>query len=262
MKLTLYHINAFTDKLFSGNMAAIIPLQEWLPDEILANIAAENNVPQTAFYIPSETGYHLRWFTPFEEMDLCGHATIGAAMIISKVENNTSEYIAFSTKSGIINVKCTENWYTLDFPIDQFQLAIPPPGLTESLRANEVLETYKGKNDYMVVLGSEAEVVNLEFDLFAFSTVPTRGIIITAPGDEVDFVSRFFAPQLGFGEDHVTGSSFTTLIPYWAEQLNKTQLVAKQLSKRGGDVRCELKSDRALIGGEAIIYMTGEIHLI
>ncbi len=260
MKLNIYQIDAFTGQLFSGNPAAVVPLENWLPDEVLQNIAAENNLAETAFYVPNETGYHIRWFTPSVEVELCGHATLASAYVIFNILGFEGDLIRFESLSGELTVHCKDNWLTLNFPVDQYHFAVPPPALMESLATASILEVYKGKTDYMVVLDSEAEVRDLDFDIIVLSTIPARGIIITAPGDEVDFVSRFFAPQSGVDEDPVTGSAHTTLIPYWAEKLSKTELTAKQLSKRGGYLKCELDGDRVNIGGQARIYLRGEIE--
>lgn len=260
MKLNIYQIDAFTSQLFSGNPAAVVPLENWLPDEVLQNIAAENNLAETAFYVPNETGYHIRWFTPSVEVELCGHATLASAYVIFNIQGFEGDLITFASLSGELTVHRKDTWLTLNFPVDQYHIAVPPPALMESLAAASILEVYKGKTDYMVVLDSEAEVRDLDFDIIVLSTIPARGIIITAPGDEVDFVSRFFAPQSGIDEDPVTGSAHTTLIPYWAEKLSKTELTAKQLSKRGGYLKCELDGDRVNIGGQARIYLRGEIE--
>jgi PhzF family phenazine biosynthesis protein len=261
MKLNIYQIDAFTSQLFSGNPAAVVPLENWLSDEVLQNIASENNLAETAFYVPTETGYHIRWFTPSVEVELCGHATLASAYVIFNIEGFQGDLIRFESLSGELTVLCKDNWLTLNFPVDQYQIAVPPPALMESLTGVAILEVYKGKTDYMVVLDSEAEVRDLDFDIIILSTIPARGIIITAPGDEVDFVSRFFAPQSGIDEDPVTGSAHTTLIPYWAEKLSKTELTAKQLSKRGGYLKCELDGDRVNIGGQGRIYLRGEIEI-
>ncbi|KAA6434003.1 PhzF family phenazine biosynthesis protein [Dyadobacter flavalbus] len=259
MKLPIYQIDAFTDKLFCGNPAAVVPLTEWLSDESMLHIAAENNLAETAFYVPTETGFHIRWFTPAVEVDLCGHATLATAYVIFNIQGYEGQVIRFSSRSGELIVECKEDWLTLNFPVDHFQIAVPPPALMESLNSTTMLEVYKGKSDYLVVLESEEAVRNLDFDIIVLSTIPARGIIVTAAGNDVDFVSRFFAPQSGIDEDPVTGSAHTTLIPYWAEKLSKHRLTAKQLSKRGGYLKCELDGERVLIGGQAKLYLRGEI---
>jgi PhzF family phenazine biosynthesis protein len=260
MTLPIYQIDAFTDRLFSGNPAAVVPLEGWLSDETMTHIAAENNLAETAFYVPTENGFHIRWFTPTIEVDLCGHATLAAAYVIFKILKYDSPTVRFESRSGELLVECIEDWMTLDFPIDVYQVAVPPPALVESLNSVTMLEVYKGKTDYLVVLDSEDEVLDLEYDIIVLSTIPARGIIITAPGKEVDFVSRFFAPQSGIDEDPVTGSAHTTLIPYWAEKLSKTTLTAKQLSKRGGFLQCKLDGERVQISGQARLYLKGEIE--
>jgi PhzF family phenazine biosynthesis protein len=261
MKLPIYQIDAFTDHLFAGNPAAVVPLQEWLPDEVMLNIAAENNLAETAFFIPTEAGFHIRWFTPFIEIDLCGHATLATAYVIFKLQNYHDEIIRFNSRSGELTVTMDGDWLTLNFPIDVYQIAVPPPALVESLRSITMMEVYKGKSDYLVVLDSEEAVRDLDLDIIVLSTIPARGIIITASGSDVDFVSRFFAPQSGIDEDPVTGSAHTTLIPYWSEKLSKTTLTARQLSKRGGYLKCELDGERVNIGGQARLYLQGEINI-
>jgi PhzF family phenazine biosynthesis protein len=260
MKLPIYHIDAFTDKLFCGNPAAVVPLSEWLSDETMLHIAAENNLAETAFYVKNDAGFDLRWFTPTIEVDLCGHATLAAAYVIFNIQGEEKEQISFFTRSGELNVTRSDDWFTLNFPIDHYQIAVPPPALVESINTN-LMEVYKGKTDYLVVLDSEEEVKNLDFDIIVLSTIPARGIIVTASGEDVDFVSRFFAPQSGIDEDPVTGSAHTTLIPYWAEKLSKKILTAKQLSKRGGYLKCELADDRVNITGQARLYLQGEIEI-
>ncbi len=260
MKLPLYHIDAFTDKPFAGNPAAVVPLTEWLSDEILQNIAAENNLAETAFYVKTEEGFHLRWFTPTMEVDLCGHATIASALVIFNYQDYPEKMIRFQSRSGELTVTHEDGWYKLNFPVDQYQIAVPPPALAESLNV-AFSEVFKGKTDYLVIVDSEEEVRNLELDIIILSTIPARGIIVSAPGDDVDFVSRFFAPQSGIDEDPVTGSAHTTLIPYWADKLSKTSLTAKQISKRGGYLQCELVEDRVNIAGQARLYLKGEIEI-
>ena len=260
MKLPIYQVDAFTDRLFCGNPAAVVPLTEWLSDDTMLKIAAENNLAETAFFIPSENGFHIRWFTPTMEVDLCGHATLAAAYVIFNLHNFEGDIVRFDSRSGQLAVTANEDWLTMDFPADHYQVAVPPPALVESLSSTTMAEVYKGKTDYLVVLDSEDEVKNLEFDIIVLSTIPARGIIVTASGSDVDFVSRFFAPQSGVDEDPVTGSAHTTLIPYWAERLSKKTMTAKQLSKRGGYLKCELEDNRVKISGQAKLYLKGEIE--
>lgn len=260
MKLPIYQVDAFTDTLFSGNPAAVVPLSEWLPDEVLAHIAAENNLAETAFYVKNDSGFHLRWFTPTVEVDLCGHATLATAYVIFHHYHYNGDTIHFQTRSGVLTVTRNDSWLTLNFPVDPYQIAVAPPALMESLHVS-IGEVYKGKTDYMVVLDSEEDLINLDYDIIILSTIPARGIIVTAPGSDVDFVSRFFGPQSGIDEDPVTGSAHTTLIPYWANRLAQTKLTAKQLSPRGGYLQCELAGDRVNISGQAKLYLQGEIYL-
>ena len=260
MKLPIYQLDAFTDTLFTGNPAAVVPLESWLPDELMQQIAAENNLAETAFFVPTDAGFHIRWFTPCTEVDLCGHATLAAAYVLFKIQGYDQPEVAFDSRSGILKVSLDNDWFTLDFPVDHFQVAVPPPALHESMLTVIPVEVFKGKSDYLVVLESEAEVRELQPDIIVLSTVPARGIIVTAPGDEVDFVSRFFAPQSGIDEDPVTGSAHTTLVPYWAKRLEKTQFTARQISKRGGCLRCKLSDDRVCISGQVRLFMVGEIQ--
>ncbi|WP_025763673.1 PhzF family phenazine biosynthesis protein [Dyadobacter tibetensis] len=261
MKLPIYQIDAFTNQRFGGNPAAIVPLSEWLSEDMMLTIAAENNLAETAFIVATGESYHIRWFTPKVEVDLCGHATLAAAYVLYNFLNYDQENIRFESKSGELMVTRQDSWLTLNFPADQYQIAVPPPALVEALKYNSLLEVYKGKTDYLVVLETEEEIQNLDLDIIVLSTIPTRGVIVTAPGDEVDFVSRFFAPQSGIDEDPVTGSAHTTLVPYWASRLDKSSFTAKQLSKRQGDLRCSIQDDRVLISGEAVLYMKGEIEI-
>lgn len=262
MKTPIYQLDAFTDTLFRGNPAAVVPLDEWLSDESLQKIALENMVPETAYYAKNENGYRIRWFTPVTEVDLCGHATLAAAHVIFGQEGFDGSEIFFDSRSGTLKVTREEDgWLTLDFPVDTYQVAVPPPALQEAISTVTAVGVYRGQADYMVVLESEEELRELKPDIIILSTVPTRGIIVTAPGNETDFVSRFFAPQSGIDEDPVTGSAHTTLIPYWAKRLGKNELTAKQISARGGYLRCKLNGDRVLISGQIREYMRGEIEI-
>ncbi|MFD2569187.1 PhzF family phenazine biosynthesis protein [Spirosoma soli] len=264
--MRIYQLDAFTDQLFAGNPAAVVPLAEWLPDEQMQQIAAENNLAETAFYIKKEEEghYHIRWFTPTVEVDLCGHATLAAGYVVFYLEDKAeTDQIFFDSRSGLLKVcRSEDNWLTLDFPADTIQKAnVQPPALLTSLHEKPLL-VFKGKTDYMLVYESQAQIEALEPDFREMSTVPARGVIVTAPGDAdsgVDFVSRFFGPQSGIDEDPVTGSAHTTLVPYWAEKLDKTELTARQLSKRGGFLRCKLNGERVDISGQVQLYLTGEI---
>ena len=274
--MRLYQLDAFTDRLFAGNPAAVVPLTDWLPNEQMQQIAAENNLAETAFYVKTDDDahYHIRWFTPTVEVDLCGHATLATGHVVFYLEEKPDvEQIFFNSRSGELKVCRGENgWLTLDFPVDVVQRPnLQPPALLASL-GEKPLAMFKGKTDYMVVYETQEQIEALTPDFREMSTVPARGIIVTAParlengvGDDseadgaVDFVSRFFGPQSGGDEDPVTGSAHTTLVPYWAEILGKTELTARQLSARGGYLKCKLNGDRVDISGQVQLYMTGEI---
>ena len=277
MTMKIYQLDAFADQLFAGNPAAVVPLETWLPDETMQQIAVENNLAETAFYVKTEGEghYHIRWFTPTVEVDLCGHATLATGYVIfflenKEIEKGPPEQIFFDSRSGVLKVCRNENgWLTLDFPVDTVQKAtVQPPALLASL-VNKPVEVFKGKTDYMVVYETQEQVEALTPDFREMNTVPARGVIATAPGNDgsgVDFVSRFFGPQTGIDEDPVTGSAHTTLVPYWAKKLNKTELTARQLSKRGGYLRCKLNDDgetpaRVDISGQVQLYLTGEIFV-
>ena len=265
--LRIYQLDAFTDHLFAGNPAAVVPLtsqNEWLPDARMQAIAAENNLAETAFYIRTATGYHIRWFTPTVEVDLCGHATLATGYVIFFLEEQpTDSQITLDSRSGPLTV-CREDdgWLVLDFPADTLQKApVHPPALSSGLKGAKPLEIHKGKSDFMVVYATQDEVESLLPDFRELSTIPARGIIVTAPGNDVDFVSRFFAPQSGVDEDPVTGSAHTTLIPYWAEKLSKNILTARQVSTRGGYLRCKLHDNqtRVDIAGKVQLFLKGEL---
>lgn len=272
--LRIYQLDAFTDAPYKGNPAAVVPLtdqNEWLADEQLQTIAAENNLAETAFYTRTETGYHIRWFTPTVEVDLCGHATLAAGYVVFFLEDGgapkTTDTITFDSRSGPLKVcRGNDGWLTLDFPADTLQkAAVLPPALLAGIGGLKPLEIHKGKTDFMVVYASQADIENLNPDFRELVTVPARGVIVTAPGTDVDFVSRFFGPQSGIDEDPVTGSAHTTLAPYWANRLDKTELTARQLSKRGGYLRCKLHGSeetgkRVDISGQVQLYLKGEIQ--
>ncbi len=262
MKLKLYQVDAFAESVFKGNPAAVCPLESWLADDILQKIAMENNQAETAFYVKNGEEYLIRWFTPTLEVDLCGHATLAAAFVIFNFENYLHDTIRFySSRSGVLNVSKSEELLYLNFPIDTFTEVEIQNSFNECFNYNS-LKVFKGKSDYMFVFANQSEIEILIPDLIKISTIDCRGIIATAKGKEgVDFVSRFFAPQSGINEDAVTGSAHTTLIPYWAKQLNKTTLFAQQLSSRKGILFCKLLDNRVEIGGKAHLYLQGEITI-
>jgi PhzF family phenazine biosynthesis protein len=259
MELPIYQIDAFTDRPFSGNPAGVCPLETWLEDSVMQNIAAENNLPETAFFVKNGDGYDLRWFTPTVEIDLCGHATLASAFVIMNYIDPSTPEVVFSTRSGELRVKREKNLFVMDFP-SQPPIPCDAPGdLVAGLdiKPKEVLKS----QDYLVVLEGEDDVRNLAPDFERLKRLDLRGIIVTAPGSEADFVSRFFGPGIGINEDPVTGSSHCTLIPYWSKRLGKKKLHALQLSKRGGELFCEMQEDRVLIAGRCALYMKGTISL-
>ena len=260
MKLPLYQIDAFASTVFGGNPAAVCPLPAWLPDATLQNIAAENNLAETAFLVARGDDYDLRWFTPTIEIDLCGHATLAAAFALNTELGICTNPIRFHSRSGVLTVSHeATGLFTLDFPARPGAPCVAPELLTRGLGARPV-EVSKAR-DYLAVFASEAEVRALKPDFAALKTLDCLGIIATAPGGDCDFVSRFFAPGAGVDEDPVTGSSHCTLIPYWAQRLGKTKLFARQISRRGGELFCELAGDRVRIGGKAVLYLRGEIEI-
>lgn len=263
MKIPIYQADAFTDKLFGGNPAAICPLDTWLPDDILQKIAIENNLAETAFFVKSELGYKLRWFTPEYEIDLCGHATLATAHILFTELGHNEDAIHFETvKAGTLIVEKNGDKYTMDFPSRPAIHIEPPIGLAGALSEKQPVEVLRSR-DYFLVYESEDDIRDISPDFFALSKMDTVGVIVTAPGNEkgADFVSRFFAPGAGIPEDPVTGSAHCNLIPYWAEKLGKNKLHAYQLSSRKGELWCELKGDRVLISGKAVTYLKGEIFV-
>ena len=263
MKIQMFQADAFTDRLFGGNPAAICILDSWLPEYVMQAIAAENNLAETAFIVKAAHGYDIRWFTPAIEVDLCGHATLAAAHIVfSSLGYEGSEVSFSSERSGMLKVKKDGEMLTLDFPADVFEKVHSPAIHSEALGI-EPMETYKGRTDYMAVLPSEADVVALRPDFVKLNELQDcRGIIVTAAGTSVDFVSRFFAPQSGINEDPVTGSAHTTLTPYWANVLCKNDLTAMQLSQRKGQLWCSRNGNRVYISGHAVTYMQGAIEII
>ncbi|MDD8026226.1 MAG: PhzF family phenazine biosynthesis protein [Acidobacteriota bacterium] len=260
MKLSYYQVDAFTDRLFSGNPAGVCPLREWLPAETMQKIALENNQAETAFYVSGPGRRALRWFTPAVEVDLCGHATLAAAHVIFNIEGFSGPQIEFDSRSGLLAVRRDGERLTLDFPADVFAPVEAPELLVRGLGASPA-EAYKGKTDYLFVYDTEEAVARMKPDFGLIGGVSARGVIVTARGRETDFVSRFFAPQAGINEDPVTGSAHTTLAPYWAGILGKTDLTAAQLSRRGGRLWCRCAGDRVEISGQARAYLRGEIEI-
>ncbi len=257
----MYQADAFTDRLFHGNPAAVCLLDQWLTDEQMQAVAAENNLSETAFVVPAGKDYAIRWFTPAVEVDLCGHATLASAFILFRVTENPGNAITFhSERSGILRVTREDDMLFLDFPTDTVN---PVNGHTIDLLTTCIgvkpVEVFRGKSDYIAVIASEQQLIDLTPDMEAIACLDARGLAVTAPGDSADFVSRFSAPQSGVPEDPVTGSAHTSLIPIWSAKLGRTRLTARQLSKRGGQLHCEHKGDRCCIGGRARLYLEGEI---
>lgn len=263
MTIPIYQADAFTNQLYGGNPAAVCPLTEWLPDETMQKIAAENNLAETAFFVKTPEGYHLRWFTPELEIDLCGHATLATAHILFTELVHNEPAIHFTTeKAGTLIVTRSGDRYTLDFPSRPPYPAELPEGLIGALGLGDKLpKQVLLSRDYFLVYEDEQDILDIVPDHSALAKVDAIGIIVTAPGKTVDFVSRFFAPAAGVAEDPVTGSAHCNLIPYWADLLGKNELHAYQLSARKGELWCEHKGDRALMSGNAVTYLKGEIYI-
>lgn len=259
MKLKIYQVDAFTDKLFGGNPAAVVPLKKWLDDELMQKLAMENNLAETVFFVPSKkkgVHYDIRWFTPLIEINLCGHATLASAFVLMEILKEKKRRVVFNSKSGLLTVRRKKDIFLMDFPswkperVDDY-----PANLQEILGINEIVGVYRHR-DLLVELNSEDDVKKASPDFTALKKAG-ENVIITAPGLEVDFVSRFFAPAAGIDEDPVTGSAHAQLIPFWFEKLNRQVLKARQLSGRGGELHCEQLGDRVIMGGSCVFYMEG-----
>jgi len=259
MKLPIYQIDAFAEKTFGGNPAAVCPLETWLPDETMQSIAQENNLSETAFFVPTGQGFHIRWFTPVAEVDLCGHATLASAYVIFTILGYKEKEIRFESKSGLLKVTNSNDLMIMDFPSQIPVKCDLPEDIAQAFNTTPV-ECLKAE-DYIVVFDSEEEVRSAQPTSAALENIDLRGVVITARSNEYDFVSRFFAPKFGIDEDPVTGSAHTQLVPYWSSVLGKTKLHAKQISNRGGVLFCELAENRVFIAGKAIKYLSGEIEI-
>ena len=259
MKIKQYQVDAFTTKVFQGNPAAVCPLEIWLEDDMLQAIAEENNLSETAFFVPIATGFNLRWFTPSKEVNLCGHATLAAAHVIYEFMEFKDSVITFSTRSGDLYVRKQGKLLQMDFPAYNINTIDNSEVFLKALGARPI--KVFADEDYMVVFDSEATIRSIRPNFELLSLLDLRGVIVTAPGSDVDFVSRFFAPKLGIPEDPVTGSAHCMLAPYWAEKLGKNILSAKQVSKRGGNISCEVKADRVVLSGNAVTFMVADITL-
>ena len=261
-ELPLYQVDAFTERRFGGNPAAVIPLTEWLDDELLQAIAPENNLSETAFFVPQGEGFHLRWFTPAYEVALCGHATLASAFVLMTILEPERRTVTFASKSGPLSVTRADSGFVLDFPATALAPMAELEGLREALGVT-VVQTWRAGSDTLVVLEDEAAVLATAPDMRFIEERCDRALMVTAESDEVgvDFVSRFFAPGAGIPEDPVTGSAHCALAPYWAERLGRRELVAKQRSARGGDLRCVVADDRVLLQGHAVLTVEGKLYL-
>ena len=259
MKLDMYQVDAFTDKVFGGNPAAVCPLDEWLDDKTLQNIAAENNLSETAFFVKKGKKYQIRWMTPTVEVDLCGHATLASSYVIFNELKQETDKITFESKSGDLIITKENGLISMNFPVRSPQKTeIDENHLNSvSIKPKEVYFD----NTFLFIYNNEKEIREVKPDIEIIKRLKSDGLIITAPGDTVDFVSRFFAPHAGIPEDPVTGYAHTILTPFWAERLGKQKLHARQLSKRAGDVFCDFLGDRVNLAGKAVLYSKGEIYL-
>ncbi|MCH9688964.1 MAG: PhzF family phenazine biosynthesis protein [Deltaproteobacteria bacterium] len=260
MKLPIFQVDAFSGELFGGNPAAVCPLPHWLDDERLTSIAAENNLSETAFVVPDGDDWELRWFTPTAEVDLCGHATLATAFVLFR-DRPEAQRLRFRTREeGVLTVERHERGMQMDFPTRPATLVETPPGLADALGGVEPVVVLRAAST-MAVFDSEATVRGLLPYLGYVANMDGDGLIVTAPGDTADFVSRYFAPHVGIDEDPVTGSTHCTLAPYWAQRLNKSTLHAQQVSRRGGALSCTIAGDRVLLVGQAVLYLEGTIEV-
>jgi len=259
VKLPIFQVDAFADRVFAGNPAAVVRLGEWLPDGVLQGIAMENNLSETAFVVPREGLFDLRWFTPKVEVDLCGHATLASAHVIFEQGWANGDEVVFESAGGTLTVRREGDLLAMDFPARPPRRIADDPRLSAALGAAP-LELHVAR-DRLAVYGSQAEVEALQPDFAALSGLDAFAVIVTAPGDSCDFVSRFFAPAVGIPEDPVTGSAHCTLAPYWSARLGKAALHARQVSARGGELHCEHRGDRVVLKGRAVGYLRGEIEV-
>lgn len=260
MDIPLYQIDAFADRVFTGNPAAVCPLAAWLPDATMQAIAAENNLSETAFFVPEGGDYGLRWFTPAVEVDLCGHATLASAHVVLEHLEPERDLVRFSTRSGPLKVSRADGLLVMDFPANPPKPCGSVAGLASAI-GMEPREALSTRDHYLAVLTDEDAVLGLSPDFAALAALDRWAVIATAPGRDADFVSRFFAPRKGVPEDPVTGSAHCVLTPFWADRLGKEEMTARQLSRRGGTMRCRLRGDRVEMAGRAIPYMQGTIRI-
>lgn len=259
MITAIYQVDAFASKTFEGNPAAVVPLEAWLPDSTMQSIAAENNLAETAFFVPEGENFRIRWFTPTVEVKLCGHATLASAFVLYEKLDWDAPEVVFESLSGPLKVSKQGDMLSMDFPAQPGTPCDPPPALVEGLGVEP--QCCLAAEDYLVVLDNEQQLMALEPKHEALLKLDLRGVAVCAPGDDKDFVVRFFAPGCGIPEDPVTGSAYTQLMPYWAQRLGRNSLQARQVSSRGGDVYCEMAGDRVKIAGSAVLFLEGEIHL-
>lgn len=259
MQISIYQVDAFTDKLFGGNPAAVCPLEEWPDDQVMQSIAAENNLAETAFFVRTGDSFKLRWFTPAVEVDLCGHATLASAHVLFNHLGYHGTTIRFQSRSGELRTTKSGDLITLDFPTCRPKATQKPEVLARAL-GKEPIEVYAASS-LLTVFALQEDILYLKPDFDLVKQADPHAVIVTAPGKDCDFVSRFFAPNYGINEDPVTGSAHTVLIPYWSARLEKKKLHARQLSRRQGELFCEDKGDRVLISGRAVTYLVGEIHV-
>lgn len=258
--MDIYQVDAFTNEIFKGNPAAVIPLKNWISEDLMQLIAEENNLSETVFFVKNNHQFEIRWYTPTCEIDLCGHATLAAAHIIFTELNYTEKTIEFTSKSGVLTVKKVEDWYTLNFPSEEIEEIETPTILIEVLNV-PIIKTFKGKWKIIALLENQETVKNLQPNFSKLTELEYSGIIVTAKGTTVDFVSRFFAPKIGINEDPVTGSAHTLLIPFWTKRLNCNKMQAIQLSKRTGFLKCEYLGQRVEMSGQAITYLKGKLTI-
>ncbi len=259
MELNLYQIDAFASKPFEGNPAAVCPIDEWLPDEIMQSIAEENNLSETAFFVPTGDGFHIRWFTPTSEVDLCGHATLASAYVLFNILNYKSDKIEFDSKSGILTVTKDNEWLVMNFPAQPPVLCDIPKEIGKAFDIAPI-ECLRSE-DFIVVFEREIDIESAKPDFERLKNLDLRGVIITAKSSSYDFITRFFAPKYGVPEDPVTGSAYTQLAPYWASRTGKKRFNVKQVSSRGGELSCEVVDNRVHISGKAIKYLEGKIKI-
>jgi len=262
VNLPIYQVDAFTGDVFGGNPAAVMPLERWLDAGLMQVIAAENNLSETAFFVPAGEGWELRWFTPAVEVDLCGHATLASAHVLFEHLGVTRGELRFQTRSGELRVTRGPGGLTLDFPALPLQPARASAAVSAALGASpEAVQEVSGGNKSLYIYSNAAQVAALAPDFVALRRATPNCVIATAPGEDCDFVSRFFGPQVGIDEDPVTGSAHCALVPYWAQRLDRPVLAARQVSARGGELGCELRGDRVRLTGRAVTFMQGQVFL-